>query len=456
MQQGMMLKAGLLGLGVSFTTIAQADRAAEAAKLGGDEYTCMGAERAGNAEGTIPEYSGKWFKTWPGQTKDHGYEPGPYADEEPLFTITASNMAEYADKLTEGQKAMFENYPDAFKMPVYPSHRDFRFTDWVCDVVKSNATEAEITDNGLSIKGTAGAHPFPFPKTGMEAIWNIIKPHRAWTEKAVFDIADVYENGSISWGKWDFNVLATANHPDPDKRIPYSEPVEGYFLIKILGPSRQKGEVNVGYQPSTFEDDTTQAWQYQPGIRRVRKAPEVGFDYPVPPAGLRTSDDDYIFNGSPERYTWKLVGKKEIYIPHHNFKINDPSVSYDELVTPKTINPDYMRYELHRVWVVEGYLKDGMRHVYKKRRIYADEDTWLSHISESYDNQDQLWRVNWIAYFYSQESGTYHRGVSLFHDLTSGAYEATYLVNESNDWWRLNTPMRKQMFSPEVAARLGQ
>lgn len=429
----------------------------ETAQLGGDKYTCMGAERAGSDSG-VAEYTGKWFKTWPGQTKPHGYEAGPYADEKPLFTITAQNMAQHADRLTEGQKAMFKAYPDVFRMPIYPSHRDFRLADWVCDVVKKNAAEAEVAASGLSLKGTSGAHPFPFPKSGFDAIWNILGPARAWTESAVFDIADVYESGNIAWGKWDFRVMNVSTNPDLEKRIPFSEPIIGYFLIKLLLPSRQKGEVNVGFQLQDFSDGvSTQAWQYNPGIRRVRKAPEIGYDYPVPPAGLRTSDDDYIFNGSPARYSWKLVGKKEIYIPYHNFKINDPAVAYKDLLTPKTINPDFMRYELHRVWVVEGYLKDGLRHVYKKRRIYADEDSWLSYASENYDSRDQLWRVNWIAYFYSQESGTFHRGVSLFHDLTAKAYEATYLVNAAGkNWWRLNLPMKESEFGPEAAAREGQ
>jgi hypothetical protein len=247
------------------------------------------------------------------------------------------------------------------------------------------------------------------------------------------------------------------NNPIATERCQYTDQVNAYFFVKTLLPARSNGEVSVGYQPNNFKSNATQAWQYQPGIRRVRKAPEVGFDYPVPPAGLRTVDDDYIFNGSPERYNWKLVGKKEIYVPYHNFKINDPALSYDELITPKTINPEYMRYELHRVWVIEAYLKDGVRHIYKKRRIYADEDTWLALIAESYDNQDALWRVNWAAYFYSQESGTYHRSVSLYHNLTSGAYEATYLTNGAGDnWWRINTEMRKQDFSPQAAARAGQ
>ena len=451
-----MLGAGVFGLCLSTTAVYAKATAEEIAKLGGDELTCMGAEKAGTESGVAP-YEGKWFKKWPGVKSEHGYEPGPYADEKPLFTITAANMAEYADRLTEGQKGMFAKYPDVFKMHVYPSHRDFKFVDWVCDVVKKNAQEAEVVDEGLGVSGTGGAIPFPFPKTGAEAIWNVINPHRAWTEKVTYDTADVYENGTIAWGKSEFRTMNLCNNPIATERCQYTDQVNAYFFVKTLLPARSNGEVSVGYQPNNFKSNATQAWQYQPGIRRVRKAPEVGFDYPVPPAGLRTVDDDYIFNGSPERYNWKLVGKKEIYVPYHNFKINDPALSYDELITPKTINPEYMRYELHRVWVIEAYLKDGVRHIYKKRRIYADEDTWLALIAESYDNQDALWRVNWAAYFYSQESGTYHRSVSLYHNLTSGAYEATYLTNGAGDnWWRINTEMRKQDFSPQAAARAGQ
>jgi hypothetical protein len=428
----------------------------EVALLDSDQYTCMGAERAGSENG-VAEYSGKWFRTWPGQSKPHGYEPGPYADEEPLFVITAANMAEHAEFLTDGQKAMFERYPDRFRMPVYPSRRDFRPADWVCDVVRKNATEAEIIDDGLGLRGNAGAHPFPFPKSGLEAIWNVIQPHRAWTENATFDIANVHANGSTAWGRWDFTTMNPSMNPDPDARTSYTDLVNGYLLIRLLLPSRQRGEINVGYQPNNFKGDSTQAWQYNPGTRRMRKAPEVGHDYPVPPGGMRTSDDDYIFNGSPERFSWKLVGKREYYVPAHNFRINDPAIAYSELIQPGTINADHMRYELHRMWVIEGELKDGVRHVYGKRRIYAHEDTWLAHMSENYDTRGNLWRFNMVAYFYSQESGTYHRGVSLFHDLNGGSYEASYLVNEAGrNWWRLNVPMRAQQFTPEAAARSGQ
>lgn len=427
--------------------------AEEIAKLGGDELTCMGAERAGSEKG-VAEYTGKWYKKWDDSLPDHGYVPSPYDDEKPLFTITASNHQEYAENLTAGQIGMFEKYPNTFKMHIYPSHRDFRFADWACETVKKNAKEAKIIESGLGLEGHSGGHPFPFPKNGSEAIWNVIKPHRAYTEKVTYDIADVYENGTIAWGQNEFKTMNPGNHPE--KRPPLDSEIDGYFFVKTILPARAAGEVAVGFQPNNYDGNATQAWQYQPGIRRVRKAPEVGFDYPVPPAGLRTVDDDYIFNGSPERYNWKLVGKKEIFAPYHTNRINDPAVKYAQLITPNTINPEYMRYELHRMWVIEADLKDGVRHIYKKRRIYADEDGWLAYLSESYDQQDKLWRVNWVNYYYSQESGTFHRTVSLYHNLTSGAYEATYLSNESKDWWRINTPMKKQEFSPQAAERAGQ
>jgi len=436
------------------TALAKVD-AAKAAELDGPKLTCYGAEKAGSATG-VPAYTGKYLGTWPGQTKPTGYEPGPYADEKPLFTVTSENMAKYAANLTEGQKALLKKYPKSYRMNVYPSHRDFRNEQWACDVVKKNATTAEVKPNGLGVIGTAGGVPFPFASNGLEAIWNAINPHRASTESAVTDIADVYSNGNIAWGRNKFMTYNPGNDAKKAGKGSLQDKINAYFFTSYYLPERDKGFTAVGYQPNDFTKDATSSWQYSPGIRRVRQAPEVGFDYPVPPAGLRTVDDDYGFNGSPERYTWKLIGKKEFYIPYNNFKVNDPSIKYKDLIKPDTINPDYIRYELHRAYVLEGTLKSGVRHIYSKRMLYLDEDTWATVWADAYDGRGQLWRANFINYFYSQESKAYHRGASVYHDLTSGSYEAGYLVNErGKDWWRINIPMTPAMFSPEAAARGG-
>jgi hypothetical protein len=422
----MSFLASLLAATAAPTALAKvpADKAAEL----GARLTCTGAEKAGSADG-VPEYSGKFKGSWPGMKGQYGFEPGPYAAEKPQFSITPQNLAQYADKLTEGEKALFARYPQTFRMDVYPSHRDFAPPDWVCENTRKNAAAAEILHDGKGVTGAGGGFLFPIPQSGLEAIWTIANAGKVWTEQCICDIADVYAGGKVAWGREKFMVLTLASAPPAQPAYSYQDKINSYFYDGFLLPEREKGFVAVGYQPSDYTSEGTMSWQYLPGTRRVRQAPEIGFDYPVPPAGFRTVDDDYGFNGSPERYTWKIIGKKEFYVPYDNFRVNDPAVKYSELVKDGTINPDDLRYELHRVWVVEGTLKDGVRHVYSRRVVYADEDSWLTLLADNFDARGKLWRQSLITYHYSQESGTWHRGASVYHDLTAGTYEAGYLTN---------------------------
>lgn len=428
--------------------------AGQAAELDGPRLTCMGAERAASASG-VAAFTGKYLGTWPGMKKPYGYEPGPYATEQRLFTINAQNMAQYASKLTEGQKTLLQKYPQSYSINVYPSHRDFRFPDSVCEIAKLNAATAEVIHDGKGVFGIGGAVPFPIPQNGLEAVWNLITAYRPWSESVISDSVAVYANGASTWGRSKFIVMV----PDggSGKRSSLQDKVAAYFYISYLLPERDRGNVAVGFQPNDFTEESTHSWQYMPGTRRVRQAPEVGFDYPVPPAGLHTSDEDGLYNGSPERYNWKIIGKKELYVPYNNFRINDPALKYSDLIKPNTINPEYMRHELHRMWVIEGTLKPGLRHVYSKRVLYADEDSWLALWADNYDARGSFWRTSLVNYVYSQEASAFHRSVSVYHDLTSGAYEAIYLVNErgENAWWRLNQKHPLSMFTPEAAARSG-
>src|SRR5581483_725191 len=240
----------------------------KAKELDGPKYTCMGAEKAGSQSG-VAEYTGKFQGTWPGIKNEHGWDAGPYATEKAKSTIDSKNMAQYADKLTEGEKALLQKYPNNYKMNVYDSHRDFKNADWVCDTVKKNAVTSEVIHDGLGITGISGAIPFPFPTSGLEAIWNVINPNRTSTEDAVVDIADVYGNGSIAWGKQHFMTYNPGN--DPKKRGSYQDKYNAFFYTSYLLPERDKGFTAVGFQPNDFTKDSTSSWQYQPGLRRVRQ-----------------------------------------------------------------------------------------------------------------------------------------------------------------------------------------
>ena len=432
--------------------------AAEADKLG-KELTCVGAEKAANKDGSIPEFSGKWLGTPPGikYTPNVGQHPvDPYASERPLFTITAENQAQYASKLSEGQKAMLAKFPKAFRLNVYPGHRDFRYPDYVCDASKKNALSAEISDGGLGIQGAVkGAAPFPIPKNGDEALANNTFPARPFNEDVIRDNANVLSDGSIAWGRARNSNLNLVNGPDVS-----GKPLEGvmaYSLNMTLLPERDKGSVTVSSEPVNFSKGKRLAWSYDPGTRRVRQVPEYGFDQPsAGTGGKMTIDSDRLFNGSPERYQWKLLGKQERFIPANSYKLHGKDVKYADLIKAGAPNPDYLRWELRRVWVVEGTLKEGYRHLYAKRVMYLDEDTWHAVMADFYDARGQLWQYAYINYYYAFDTQAWQAGNGFYHDLNSGGYVAYNLYQERPNGPILNKgDLTPSMFTPEAARSAG-
>lgn len=435
----------------------------EAAKLG-NELTCMGAEKAGNADGSIPAYSGKWLGV-PPHVKYEGpgtFWPDPYADEKPLYVVNAQNLAQHADKLSDGVKALFAKYPETFKLSVYPSHRDFRMPDAICEAAKKNATMAEVVDDGEGLKALTGAPAFPIPKTGLELFWNFNSTsYQPWTEQAVQQQAVVYPNGNLAWGEVDFRCLAPRNEPnvrrmtdDPSK--PYGG-VNSWCFVKTLLPERNKGEVIVASDYFNYKKNPRDAYQYNPGTRRVRQLPSFGYDMPQGPGGFRTVDDDHLFNGSPERYEWKIVGKREMLIPWNSYRMHQPSVTTKVLLRNKGhIDTDAMRFELHRVWVLEGSLKPGFRHQYAKRTIYIDEDTWVGVMADEYDARGQLWRVALTNWLYAYEVQGMYYGIAAHHDLTSEAYLVDRMINERGAPVLNKGNLTPDMFTPDAAARAGR
>jgi hypothetical protein len=167
-------------------------------------------------------------------------------------------------------------------------------------------------------------------------------------------------------------------------------------------------------------------------------------------------DEVRLFNGSGQRYDWKIVEKKELYIPYNAYRIHSPELKYADLLKPGHIDPTHMRYEKHRVWVLEGTLKTDYRHLYGKRRLYIDEDTWFPIVADNYDSRGELWRTSMLNFFYAYETQTMQAGVGLYHDLLENTYLAFNLINEQPKGFKLNVAgFRPAMFGPEAARRGG-
>ena len=428
----------------------------EAQRLGKD-LTPIGAEKAGNKEGTIP--------AWSGGIKDiqipKDFKPGshylnPFPDDKPLFTITAKNVEQYRKKLTAGQLALMEAYPETFKIPVYKTRRTARQPVRIYNNTRKAATKAQLLPEGNGFSGAYDAYPFPVPQNGLEALWNHIVRYRGEYVVRRSSEAPVQRNGTYSLSTSQQEALVNYNLPGGSEES--LDNVIFYYLSFARSPARLAGGAVLVHETLNQIKQPRQAWSYNAGQRRVRRAPNLSYDTPIAASeGLRTADDTDMYNGAPDRYEWKLLGKKEIYIPYHNYRLISPDVKYDDLLMVGHVNPEYTRYELHRVWVVEGTLKPGKRHIYSKRVLYLDEDSWGAAVVDQYDGRGELWRISMAYLINFYDRPTVWTGLDVFHDLRSRRYHAQGLANEEPQYVSFNKPIPDlKDFKPSALRRRGR
>lgn len=408
-------------LGLYTAHVSAAISAAEVRRLQAD-LTPVGAERAGNAEGTIPEWTGGLTEV-PAGWKRGDDRPSPFAGEEPLFTITSANVDQYADHLTDGAVALLERYPE-FSMPVYKTYRTAAWPQQVYDGIADHAATARLVDDGNGVSGVWGAIPFPIPDNGNEVIWNHNLRFQGTYQDFPSAIASVvYNNGQKL--EWLFDNKVHYTYYDPN--ISEDAREEGVLLryaATVHAPARDAGEGQIAIEYIDAKENPRKAWTYDPGERRARRAPNLAFDTPDRP--LNVIDDFDMFSGSPERYDWTLVGKQEMYVPYNNNRLNSINHSINDVYGTPVINPELTRYELHRVWVVEATVKPDARHIYAKRVFYIDEDTWTILATDKYDGNGNLWRVGFNFPVTAPEVPVTAGGFNVHYDLKVGGY---YAVN---------------------------
>lgn len=446
-----LFHAGVLGLSLLATSVMAAVPAAEADKLG-KSLTPMGAEMAGNADGSIPAW--KPMPKNAGTVDSKGFLSDPYASEKPLFTITAQNVDQYKDKLAPGQYAMFKRYPDTYKMPVYPSHRGATVPDEVFAAIKRNATNTELVSGGNGLKNFETAVPFPIPKSGVEVIWNHITRYRGGSVTRLVTQATPQANGSFSLVYFEDQFVFRDRMKDYDPKNPGN--ILFYFKQKVTAPARLAGGVLLVHETLDQVAEPRSAWVYNAGQRRVRRAPQVSYDGPGTAAdGLRTSDNLDMYNGAPDRYDWKLEGKKEMYIASDAYKLDDPKLKYSDIIKAGHINQDLARYELRRVWHVVATLKEGQRHIYAKRDFYIDEDTWQAAVIDHYDGRNQLWRVAeaHAQDYYNVQVPWYT--LEALYDLQSGRYLALGMKNEEKSAYNFGFTATTADFTPNALRQEG-
>ncbi len=402
----------------------------------GESLTPLGAEKAGNAAGTIPAWTGG-IKDIPGSYDQGKPLPNPFADDTPLFEITGQNYQQYADNLSQGQIALFTQFPQTYRMKVFPTRRSAVFPDWLYAETTKNASRVELSNEGNGFSGTVKGFPFPLPQNGREAMWNhmaryITKGVRGYSNRAI-----TTSSGDYVIERVHFEASFHYNHPDATLENFDNKYV--YLMGKIVAPASKAGDATLLHVPLDRVKDETLVYSYNPGQRKVRRIGEVGYDNPLYD-GLMTHDQVDMFNGPMDRYQFKLLGKREIYVPYNCYDIYSSDVEYKDILQKGHINPDLARYELHRTWVVEATILDGMKHIYSKRVFYLDEDSWLILLEDMYDTRGEFWRTaisHAIAYY---QIPLVANPVQVHYDLQSRRYVMLNMTNEEKkrieyDWY---------------------
>jgi hypothetical protein len=437
---------------LGFSPLAGAAVTAEEAAALQTTLMPLGGEKAGNTDGSIPAWTGGNTEVPAGFTSGQR-RPDPYADEKPLFSITAQNMNEYADKLSDGAKAMLKKYPDSYRMDIYPTHRSAAAPQWVYDNTFKNATRAQLGEGkaGPMVEGAYGGIPFPIPQSGAEVMWNALL---AWRGE--------------SWS-WDgHNVLITpegkavitAKGPG-ELQMPYyfkegEESFNGeYWMLRRInaGPPLRAGEGILSRL--NLDPSNDRSWIYLTGQRRVRRLPKACCDTPLPSAaGVLSIDEVSVYTGRMDRFNWKLVGKKEIFVPYNANKILQPS-SNDDVLGAHHLNPDHVRWELHRVWVVEATLAEGQRHLAPRSLYYVDEDSWVPLLGDRWDASGKLWKTMWQMPFSMPEIPAQHTNMYGFYDLVSSAWFVIGVMNETTNQYSTVSRYKDSFFTPDALAAEG-
>jgi hypothetical protein len=422
---------------------------ADALKLRG-ELTPLGAERAGNQDGTIPAWQGGYTTVWPGYHSGQ-LRPDPFAAETARLRISAANLAEHGGRLSDGVRALLARYP-SYRVDVYPTHRTAAAPSWVYENTFRNATRVRTVHDGVSIEGAFGGIPFPIARTGPEAIWNHLL---AWKGQSA---SYAYVTYLAAAGR---PLLATG--ADLDLQFPYYDRREtpqtfgGVFLMTrttTTAPPFRAGEKVLTIDAVDQVKDGRKSWQYLVGQRRIRRAPTIAYDNPsFVSSGYNFFDEIFLFNGAIDRYRWKLIGKQEMYVPYNTQRFH--AVPIASLLGPDHPNPDHLRWELHRVWVVEATLAPGKRHVMPRRRFYLDEDTWLALLADGWDAQGQLWHVAQALPFLAPELPAVLTAPYLVFDLFKRGYVASSLFNEGKRHYQTSEPRPAAHFSPAALAAEG-
>jgi len=425
---------------------------------GGVEKTAVGATVKGSADHQIPAYIGDRIKApenW--QPGDH-YED-PFETDQVLFTITPDNLVLHESRLAPGQKALLTKLK-GYALPVYQTRRTAGYPKFILDGTASNKANTMLSNGGNGLLHYSEGFPFPLlsedpQRSALQAIWNHITRFRGGHVERTVLQATILQNG-------DYVPIRLYQRYSRAEHLSSAHDTERnnvllYYLERVKSPARLSGSTLLVHETLDQSKGLRRAWGYNHAYRRVLRLPNAAYDTPMPGTyGLKTADSYDMFNGAPDKYSWKHLGVKEIYVPYNAYQLANKRLKYKDILSPSSVNPDHTRWELHRVHKIEARLREGERHIYAKRVFYLDEDSWTIVLAEQYDHRGELWRVSegHLMNYYDKQLPYYAMEVT--YDLIARRYNVIGLSNEESSAYTFNKIFSLRDFSPSSLRRDGR
>jgi hypothetical protein len=384
-----------------------------------------------------------------------GFLADPFANEKPLFVITAATVDKYKDKLSEGQVAMFKRYPETYKIPVYPTHRTVNLPPEIYESIKRSALNVKPINDGNGLEGFTGNryYAFPIPKNGVEVLWNHITRYHGGNLRRIITQATPQTNGSYTPIRFEEEVAVPQLIPDMDPAKAAN--VLSFFKQSVTAPARLAGRAAGARNPRPGEGTA-------PGVDLQRRpAPRA----PCAASGLRRAGHRVRRPAHLGQLRHVLRRARSLRLetggqegdvhPYNSYKLDSPSLKYDDIIKAGHINQDLTRYELHRVWEVIGTVKPSERHIYAKRHMYIDEDSWQVALVDHYDGRGQLWRVaeGHAQFYYDHQTPAYT--VETLYDIIAGRYIALGMKNEEKSSFVFGFAAKAADYTPAALRATG-
>ena len=420
------------------------------------DLTPLGAERAGNADGSIPAWDGGLAVAPDNIGYFGGHYPDPFSDDPILLTIDKSNIGAHEAILTPGQRAMLETYP-GYKLNIYPARRTCAQPESIYEATRQNAVSGSLGGSGDSLAGVLKGIPFPIPANANEIVWNHNLRYRGYKVRRTFVSAAPAREGTFTPVKVRDELMFDYSSPQVSS-FQQLDNTSFRYLQETIAPARRAGQLLLVHEVVDPAKGDRRSWQYTVGLSnstpRVQRTSAIAYDTPqIYSDAMSTADSFDVFSGPLDRFDWTVRGREERYVAYNSYKLSSPSYKYAEIIQPGHIDQDLVRYEKHRVWAVEATLKPSQRHIYQRRTAYFDEDGYNMLGGELYDARGGLWRVQEAHLIQYYDVPTCFNASDVVYDLVEGRYVIQNLKNEEEGINFNADDITDNMFLPEEMRR---